>query len=463
MNKQLKIRPFRGIIYNEKKVGELAKATAPPYDVISAIDQESYYALHPYNIIRIILGKEYPGDNDKENKYIRARRFFREWLSAGILKKEKNRAIYVYEKEYRLEGKIEKRRGFLALMRLEEFSSGVILPHEETLPKPGTDRLRLLKSCRANFSPIFSLYSDPSYLIEQYLEIKEPISEIIDANEVKHKLGRIEDESIIRQICRAMESKRLFLADGHHRYLTALRFRDEERKRLSQLKNGRDFVMMYFLNMETDAVSILPVHRLIGNLEPGELSALKSKMKDFFQIKKLPLPSAPSKIQGESIVKELQKEKKNPIFGMYWGEDRYYLLSLNREGRLSLSLKESTVLQGSSPTHKRPKVLPDTELEPSNEVSTVILDKILKKILKKDKLEKGKEIDFVKDEAEALDLVKKEKYQLVFFLRAFSLKQVKEVCFSGKKLPPKSTYFYPKPLSGLVIRDLDEEIYGKPL
>ncbi|TET12515.1 DUF1015 domain-containing protein [Candidatus Aerophobetes bacterium] len=452
MNKQLKICPFRGIIYNQKKIGELAKVITPPYDVISPLDQKLYYTSHPYNIIRIILGKEYPEDDGKENKYIRARRFFREWLSRGILKKEKKKAIYVYEKEYHLEGKIEKRRGFLALMKLEEFGSGVILPHEETFPKPGTDRFRLLKSCQANFSPIFSLYLDPSHLVDQYLAIKEPISEVIDTDGVKHMLGRIEDENTINEVCKAMENKKLFLADGHHRYLTALRFRDEERKRFPRLKNGRDFVMMYFLNMETDAISILPVHRLIGGLEPGKVSKLKSRMEDFFQIERLSLPSANSKIQGECIVKELQKKEKSSIFGMYWGENRYYLLSLKGEESSSSSL-----------AHKRLKVLPNTEWEPSNEVNTVILDEILKKIVVKDKLEKGKEIDFVKDETEAIDLIKKGKYQLAFFLKALSLKQIKKVCLSGKKLPPKSTYFYPKPLSGLVMRDLDEEIYGKLL
>ncbi|GAH33981.1 unnamed protein product, partial [marine sediment metagenome] len=239
----LEIRPFRGIIYNEKKIGNIARVTAPPYDVISLMDQELYYSAHPNNIIRIILGKNYPHDNERENRYTRAKGFLKEWLAKDILKKEKKPAIYTYEKEYYGQGNLERRRGFLALMKLEEFGKGVIFPHEETLPKPGLDRLKLLHWCRANFNPIFSLYSDPLYMVDKYLKTGQALFEVIDRDGVKHRLGKIEDIGIIKKICRAMQDKKLFLADGHHRYNMALKFRDEERRRCEKSGNGRNFVL----------------------------------------------------------------------------------------------------------------------------------------------------------------------------------------------------------------------------
>ena len=424
----LEIRPFRGIIYDKEKVGSIARVTTPPYDVISPMDQELYYDTHPNNIIRIILGKDYPQDSERENRYTRARGFLRDWLTKGILKKEEKPAIYTYEKEYWRQGNLEISRGFLALMKLEEFGKGIIFPHEETLPKPGLDRLKLLQWCRANFNPIFSLYSDPLHIVDKHLKSSESLFEVIDKDGVKHRLGRIEDLGVINQICRVMEDKKLFLADGHHRYNMALKFRDEERRRSDQSGNGRNFVLMYFLNMDNDALSILPVFRVIGNLNSSGIFRLKSKLKDLFHIERLELPLNDKKKEAEIIVSQLQK-KEESIFAVYWGESRCELLTLKEEKKSFLS-----------------------------KVNTVILDKLIKEVLAKDRLERGQDIDFIKEEEEAIDLVQKKKYQLAFFLKSLSLKQVKEVCLSGGKLPPKSTYFYPKPLSGVVTRDLDEEI-----
>lgn len=424
----LEIRPFRGIIYNKERVGDMAKVTTPPYDVISPIEQELYYNAHPYNFIRIILGKDYAEDNEQENRYTRAKGFLEEWLAKGMLKREKKPAIYTYEKEYYGQGSLERRRGFVALMKLEEFAKGVIFPHEETWPKPGMDRLKLLQCCRANFSPIFSLYSDPLYRVDKYLKTGESISEVIDKDGVKHRLARIEDKDVIDKICRTMEDKKIFLADGHHRYNVALKFRHQERKRSEQSVNGWNFVMMYFLNMDNDALSILPVHRVVGGLNPSGISMLKSKLRDLFRIERLELSLHDKKKKGESIMRQLQR-KEESIFAVYWGGSGYELLTLKEERKSSLG-----------------------------QANTVILDKLLKEVLAKDRLERGRDIDFIKEEEEAMDLVQKRKYQLAFFLKPLSLKQVREVCLSGKKLPPKSTYFYPKPLSGLLTRDLDEEV-----
>ncbi|MFQ6066953.1 MAG: DUF1015 domain-containing protein [bacterium] len=425
------IRPFRGIIYNQEKIKDLAKVLAPPYDVISPPQQQFYYKSHPYNIIRLILGFDLPQDNEKENKYTRARRFFRQWLSKEILKKEKDPAIYVYEKEYSLKGRDGRRKGFLALMKLEKFGTGVIFPHEQTFPKPGTDRLRLLESCRANFNPIFCLYSDSPHLIDQYLKEKEAMIELRDSDGVKHVVGRIRNEDTIRKICKAMEDKKIFLADGHHRYLTALKFRDAEKNRFTSIQRSEDFVLIYFLNMETDAITILPVHRVIGALTPDQVSKLRSKIPDFFQVEELKFNSNTEKVQRKEMFERIDRTQDSTTFGMYCGGNSYHVLRLKDRQRFL-----------------------------AEKINTAVLDTILRKILKRNQLEKGREIDFIKDETETAELIRAGKYQVAFFLKSLSLKEVRETSLAGKILPPKSTYFYPKPLSGLVMRDLEDGIYS---
>jgi len=425
------IKPFRGIIYNQEKIKDLAKVMAPPYDVISPLEQQLYYKSHPYNVIRLILGRELPQDSEKENKYTRAHRFFREWLSRGILKKEKDPAIYVYEKEHSLKGRDGRRKGFLALMKLEKFGTGIIFPHEQTFPKPGTDRLRLLESCRANFNPIFCLYSDSLHLIDQHLEEKEAMFELKDPDGVKHVVGRINNKDTLRKICKGLEDKKIFLADGHHRYLTALKFRDAEKKQSVSSKRSQDFLLIYFLNMETDAVTILPVHRVIGGLTPEQVSKLRSKMGDFFQIEVLTFNSNTEAVQRKEMSERIDNSQDSLAFGMYCGENKYYVLKLK-----------------------------DSEKFLAEKINTAILDAVLRKILKRNQLEKGREIDFIKDETEAVELIRAGKYQIAFFLKPLSLKEVRETSLAGKILPPKSTYFYPKPLSGLVMRDLKDGIYS---
>jgi len=416
----LVIRPFRGIIYNQERIGDVGKVVAPPYDVISPSDQKEYYQSHPYNIIRIILGKEYPGDNDKENKYTRAGRYFREWLSSGILKRDSHTAIYVYEQEYPFKGEIRRRRGFIALMKLEEFGSGVIFPHEETFPQAKLDRLKLLRCCRVNLSPIFSLYSDPLRLVDRHLEKTAPLFTLRDKDGVRHSLGAIRDDEVIEKIVKVMRDKRVFIADGHHRYLTALKFRDEGR-----IQSGEEnFIMMYFLNTEADAVTILPVHRVLGNLGVEEVEELKGKLSDFFQMERIDFTPRTEEMGRERMFKRMQESEDSFIFGMYCGENKYYLLNLKKSYRQHLEGK----------------------------VNTAILDELIK-----EKILKGKgQIDFVKDEKKAVDLIKKRKYQVVFFLKPPSLRQIKEISLSGGVMPPKSSYFYPKLLSGLVMRDLEE-------
>ena len=422
----LEIRPFPGIVYNPDKIDDLGKVGTPPYDVISAEEQDFYYSLDPHNIIRIILGKHFPGDNDKDNRYSRAARFFREWLRLGILEKEKGPAIYVYDQEYMIRGKKKKRRGFMALTKLQDFDSGIVFPHEETFPKPQEDRLMLLKSCHANLSPIFSLYSDSSFSVDECLEGSETLFKLRDRDGGGHKLGRIRDEDKIIRICQMMKDKKIFIADGHHRYKSALAFRNEEKKRSFPHPGGEDFVLMYFLNMESDAVTILPVHRMLGNLSSEELARIKSRIKDFFWIEILQRKEG-HKVTETGILQMIEIDEEAPRFGMYCGDDRCCILTLKRKPSLW-------------------------------EVDSAVLDGILKEILKNKALRKGEQIDFVRDARQAINLVEEGRYQMTFLLKPLSLKKLKEVCLSGRTMPPKTSYFYPKLLTGLLMRDLKDGV-----
>ncbi len=421
------IRPFRGIIYNKDKVKDFSKVAAPPYDVISPYEQERYYQYHPYNIVRIILGKEKAGDNDKENKYIRAGRYFKEWKDKGILKKEKVPSIYVYEQEYFLEGKKIIRRGFVAVMKLEDFNSAFVFPHEQVFSKPQEDRFNLMKNCLANLSPVFSLYRDSLCKVDGYLKRGMPLFELEDKEGVKHRLSAIRDKDTIRNIADLMQDKKILIADGHHRYLTFLKLK-EELKEKSSLKGGWDYGMMYFLNIESGTANILPVHRLIGNLTPDQSSKLNYWVKDLFEVKALPFTSEDGSCQLKNMLQQVNLADDFSL-GMYRRDGAYYVLSLNEAERVFF-----------------------------NQTTSAIVDNLIKKVTRKERLERGEEIDFTPYSDQAVNLVKKRKYQVAFFLKPISLKEIEKVAFSGRVMPPKTSYFYPKLFTGLVMRDIRDAL-----
>jgi len=424
----MEIRPFRGILYDKEKVKNIAQVLAPPYDVISPEQRDRFYQLHLWNIVQIVLGKELPGDNEKENKYARAGRLFRKWLAQGIVKKQSQPAIYIYQQEYVLEGKKIVRKGFFALMRVVPFGQGVIFPHEEIFPEPQTDRYKLLRASLANFSAVFSLYSDSVGLIDNYLKSEEFLIELIDQQGVKHKLEAIRDKNKIEKIADLMQDKKIFIADGHHRYTTAVKFsQDLEGK--AEILSGKNYTLMYFLNMDSGSATILPVHRAIGNLDGNGLSRIYATLKRLFTVDELSF-SSPSEetTQRQKMLQRLRQFPENHIFGLYAGKDCYLILTLKNDRQFQ------------------------------SQHNTEFLDGLLRDTLRKETLIKGQDIDYVKDTAQAIDLVRHGRYQLVFFLQPTPLEHMIEVALSGRRMPPKSTYFYPKLLSGVIMRDLRDAV-----
>ena len=217
------IIPFRGVLYDPAKVGDVTSVVAPPYDVIGPAEQAALYARHPGNIIRLELGQEQPGDDPQDNRYTRAKHFLQEWLRDGLLRRDDRPAMYLYAVEYRLRGgQTRTMRGFLSLVKLEEFGSGRIFPHENTRAAAKDDRYQLLETCRSNFSPIFSLYSDAEGAIirtlERTVERGRPRFAVTDADSVRHLLWTVSDPQALDRVVTAMKPLPLFIADGHHRY-----------------------------------------------------------------------------------------------------------------------------------------------------------------------------------------------------------------------------------------------------
>ncbi len=313
-----KIYPFKGILYNQKEISDLAEVVAPPYDVISSQAQDRYYQNSDYNIIRLILGKTYPRDTESNNRYTRSRDTLGNWLKTGILKRDEKPAVYFYEQDYSIFGKPYTRRGIISLVRLEDFKDEVILPHEMTFSAAKEDRLNLLRATHANLSSIFAFYEDNdntiSGVINDYLT-RKPIIDLEDEDRVRHKLWAISESGHIAKIKEDLEGKILFIADGHHRYETALNFRNEMKSKTGRFNKEEDYnrVMVYLVDIN-QAFSVLPTCRLIRGLKDMDMERIEK----FFTVKI---------IEKKEISVQLEKEKGRHAFGMYC-KGKYYLLVL---------------------------------------------------------------------------------------------------------------------------------------
>lgn len=435
------IAPFRGILYNPEKIGDMSGVVAPPYDVISPEGQERLYQKSDYNIVRLDFGKENPSDNQDNNRYTRAATDFKAWQEAGIIARDEIPAIYTYEQDYRLkDGTIKTRKGFMSLVRLEELDSGVILPHERTLSGPKTDRLNLTRACSANFSPIFSLYSDPDKRTSRLLsgETKaSPIVNIRDEDGISHRLWRVTGEEVISGLVKEMSDKSIFIADGHHRYETALNYRNEMREKHPNYtgKEGFNFTLMYFSNMDDEGLTVFPTHRLIYGVKGFDPAAFEERLSENFEIERFPQP-----FTEENLVKRLrEKGTNNHSFGVYSGGwDHAAVITLRNEGIMDELVHE----------HSRAYRRLDVTI-----LHTLIIERILG--ISKESQERKENIEYIQDEVEGLSRVKEGKRQILFILNPTKVSEVEEVARAMDKMPQKSTYFYPKLLTGLVINMIE--------
>lgn len=417
------ILPFKGIRYNPEMVPRMELVIAPPYDVIDHQTQDNLYKKSKYNIIRLEYGKETPQDSDAENKYTRAARYFRQWLQDGVLRKEHQPCLYWYEQQYSLKNRQLTRSGLIAGVKLEPYEKKVVLPHEETLSKPKTDRLKLLQACQANFSPVFGLFIDEQHRLKEictFVKAYEPVINFKDDSGQTHRLWKFEDTSVMANIQSFFARKQILIADGHHRYETALEY---SREMKAKGKNGYDHILMTLVNLYDPGLIILPTHRVIQKIEGFHLESVLSLIQRDFDI--LPLHHINNL---ESLMQNLRSEGEDKTaFAMYAGKNYVYLLTEKKEA-------------GEYPYRTKLDVLVLQEL---------ILERVFG--ISPDKRREESNLAYTKDEQEAVSLVDEGKAQAAFLLNPPKVEQVVEVARSGKKMPQKSTFFFPKLVTGLVI------------
>lgn len=440
-----KVVPFHGIFYNSKKVAHLKEVVAPPHDVISEREQQEYYERHPQNIIRLILGKRHPEDTEDNNRYTRAAGFFHDWLNRQILVQDAKPAFYVRETDYSLEGAIRSRLGFIGLVELEDFKKGGIFPHEKTFSATRADRLRLLQTCKANFSPVFSLFSDPAEeitgLLREGIRASEPDIDF-ELDGICQRLWRVTDKGLHREIAQRLAGTPLYIADGHHRYEAALDYRKQiasKRRRIAQ-DDPCNFVMMYLTSMNNPGLTILPVHRLLRDVPKEAIDSFAEKAKAYFSVKSLRSEGPnPARLRAEFLARIREGAGKGILGAVVSGQSAFHILQV-KEGIMD-RLFEAEI----------PAVLRNLDV-------TIATRLVIERIFAFDDAARDKEenILYTSRAMEAIDAVNTGRYALAIILNPIKCTDIERVSKAGLIMPRKSTYFYPKVLSGLVINKIED-------
>jgi len=437
------IVPFRGVRYNSAVVGDLARVISPPYDVIDARLRKKLLQASPYNIARIIRAEPDLGAEPMEH-YRDSAGLFRAWMEDGVLVQDAQPAMYVYEQRFQVDGDEKARTGMVVLTRLEELGKGV-LPHERTLSGPKADRLNLLRATRANFGQIFSLYSDPGGDVGQLLaraKFLPTLEDVTDDEGIVHRLWAVTDEATIRAIQQRMAGRPLFIADGHHRYETALNY-SHERPDLQ----SAGYRMMTLVSMADPGLVILPTHRLVKNVPDFAAGTLLEGLKTDFEIAKSERATAAAR---QEMLRELaaRQTQGGHAFGLYMNDGHYYLLTLRNP-------EATSSVHGVSSAAR--------ELDVAI-LHALILERHLG--IDAEALEKETNVEYVKAIGKAVSesVAKIEKaaragagaYQALFFMNPTRVDQVQAVASQGEKMPQKSTFFYPKVYTGVVINRLED-------
>ncbi|HEY6489930.1 MAG: DUF1015 domain-containing protein [Terracidiphilus sp.] len=438
------IYPFRAWRYNPSAV-KLDDVVTQPYDKISPAMQQAYYQRSPYNLVRIILGLPELFDAERgESVYTRAARDFRAWRAEGVLAQEKDPCIFAYAQRFKVpgSGEVKERRGFIALGKVHDYSEQIVFRHEYTLSKPKSDRLNLLKATRAHFGQIFMLYSDPAGSVERILYDNSgmPDAEVTDEYGVLHRLWRVSDPAAIRLLTTAMADKKLIIADGHHRYETALNYAKEHapeaqghsEHRTNQLPHPafpEAAAMMTFVNMDTEGLLILPTHRVVHSLAGFDPQAFVRAAGEYFAVEALPAA------ESASLIGTLRAQKGTCF------------VAVTRAGAFLLRSKPEKAADALAglPEHER-----DLDL---SHLHTIVLDKLLG--LDAEKVREQTNLRYLRDAAEAVEQVGRGEADIAFLTNPVTMEQLREVAFAGSVMPQKSTDFYPKLLSGLTIYALE--------
>ena len=443
------IYPFQAWRYDPERVS-VPSAVTQPYDKITPAMQERYYQASPYNLVRIILGKRLPGDGDAENVYTRAAASFQNWRQTGVLRQDPEPSIYRYSQTFRMPGEVPggqtaaERRSFIALGRIEDYPAGVVFRHEQTLAKPKADRLDLLRASQAHFGQIFMLYSGAgkvdALLDSVPAKNKAPDIDVTDEYDVVHRVWKISDPSVIASVQQQMRDRKLIIADGHHRYETALIYRKERRVEAetgSGLPAPYDSVMMTFVDMDRPVkdrpgLVILPTHRLVFGLLSFSLAQFQAETRKFFNVEEVD-----AGIDAARATAILQHAGHAGTALLAVTAEHAFLLHSPRAigtglfGNVSLRQQALDVVQ----LHKH------------------LLEGVLR--ISEEAIRNQTNVSYCREAAEALMQARSGKVQVAFLMNPVRMEQVRDIALAGEVLPQKSTDFYPKLLSGLTIYALE--------
>jgi len=445
------IVPFRALRYDSQRVSPSAVVTQP-YDKITPKMQDGYYAASPYNLVRLILGKREEQDDEKRNVYTRAADFFQDWRRQGVFLQDPQPSLYAYSQSFTVPGttKLAERRGFIALGRIEDYAANVVFRHEQTLAKPKADRLDLLRATRAHFGQIFMLYNDSGEIDGLLTQSVPPFTEITDEYGVVNRLWRVSDPGLIDLVRGKMRDKKLIIADGHHRYETALNYRNERRTLTTQPVGAPrkriggtllrsieaedapyELAMMTFVNMNNPGLVILPTHRVVHSLATFDPAIFLSAARKYFNVEEVD-PSVDA-ARATAILREAGHVGTTFIAAT---ASRVFLLHTPKAppsvfGGLSIRQQFLDVVQ----LHK------------------VVLEGVLE--LSEESIRNQQNLSYVRDAAEALNTVRGGDANVAFLMNPCRMEQVRDIAFAGEVLPQKSTDFFPKLLSGLTIYALE--------
>jgi uncharacterized protein (DUF1015 family) len=431
------IIPFKALRYDPDQV-KLEDVLTQPYDKITPEMQSKYYERSAHNLVRIILGKAGETDTDAFNVYTRAAEYLHDWRSSGILKQDPEPGIYAYSQTFTVPGTrdLAERRGLIALGRLHDYADGVVFRHEQTLAKPRADRLNLLRATRAHFGQIFMLYSDPKNEIEALLKKKteeDPDTSLLDEYETLHRVWRVHDPALIQAVQQRMRDKKLLIADGHHRYETALAYRNERRAESggSDPNAPYEFVMMTLIPLESRGLVILPTHRIVHGLPTFDRERMLEAAGQFFDIDRIDLRT--------------ESRSATTLLGQA-GENGTAFVAVTRQGPYLMRAKKNAVQDalGQLPSLQR-------ELDVV-QLHRIMLERVLG--ISEEAVRNQENVRYERDASEAISWVR-QGANVAFLMNPAKIDQVRDIAFGGEVLPQKSTDFYPKLLSGLAIYALE--------
>ncbi len=434
----VKVTAFKGITYNTEKINNLDKVMSPPYDIISSKQQNELYNNSPYNFVRLILGKQYPDDTEENNRYTRANKDFIQWRKDEILLDSKDEAIYPYKITYMLNNEEKTMNGFFVLLKIDnEYKK--VKAHERTLSKPKADRLNLMRSCYANLEPIQLLYIDEEDGVHNTIQKSLSSKALIDVtgyDGFNHVIWKITDKSVITQIKNFLDDEILFIADGHHRYQTAINFAKEMEEKTGDSNPDAPFQyrMVILANMFDEGLAILPTHRLLNLPDTINKEKLQSVLKHYFTVEVYPRDSSikPQKL-AENIKKQIETDKQHK-FALFFN-DNYFIITLKDESIMDKLANER------SETWKKLDV---------SILHKIVIEEIMG--ITQDNLEDH--VKYTREDEEAITVVDNGSFDCSILMNATKIDELKEIADAGEHMPQKSTYFLPKMLSGLVMYDM---------